>query len=341
METDVLLRIKDLHIGFRINESFYNAVDGVSLTLRKNEILAIVGESGCGKSTLATSIIGLFDRSNTRIQGEILFKNKNLATLTEDQLNDIRGLDISMIFQDPLSALNPLMRIGEQIEEGLIYHTKFSSHDRKRKVLELLKQVGIQNPNRVSRQFPHQLSGGMRQRVMIAIAISCKPKIIIADEPTTALDVTIQAQILDLLVEMQQETGAGIILITHDLGIVAEVANRVAVMYAGEIIEEAPVKELFLYPKHPYTRSLLHSIPQMNSYTNRLNAIEGMVPSLKYLPRLGCRFSSRIPWIRKEAHEKRPALHEISPGHFVRCTCWKEFHFNKVKGDGTYELYAN
>lgn len=341
MKTDELLQIKDLHVGFRIDESFYNAVEGVSLTLRKNEILAIVGESGCGKSTLATSIIGLFDHSNTQVQGEILFNYKNLVTLTEDQLNDIRGLDISMIFQDPLSALNPLMRVGDQIEEGLIYHTKLSSDERRLRVLDLLKQVGIQNPERVARQFPHQLSGGMRQRVMIAIAVSCKPKIIIADEPTTALDVTIQAQILDLLVELQRETGAGIILITHDLGVVAEVADRVAVMYAGEIIEEAPVKELFLHPKHPYTRSLFHSIPQMNNQSDRLNVIEGMVPSLEHLPRLGCRFSSRIPWIRKEAHEKRPALHEISPGHFVRCTCWKEFHFNKVKGDRAHELYAN
>ncbi len=341
METDELLKIKDLHVGFRVNESFYNAVDGVSLTLRKNEILAIVGESGCGKSTLATSIIGLFDQNNTQVRGGILFKNNNLVTLTEDQLNDIRGRYISMIFQEPLSALNPLMRIGDQVEEGLIYHTKLSNNERKIKVIELLKKVGILNPERVVKQFPHQLSGGMRQRIMIAIAISCKPKVIIADEPTTALDVTIQAQILDLLVELQRETGAGIILITHDLGVVAEVANRVAVMYAGEIVEEAPVKELFLHPRHPYTRSLFHSIPQMDSQTERLNVIEGMVPSLQELPRLGCRFSSRIPWIRKEAHEKRPALHEISPGHFVRCTCWKEFHFNKVKGGETRELYAN
>ncbi|TSI04315.1 ABC transporter ATP-binding protein [Lysinibacillus sp. BW-2-10] len=316
-----------------MNDTFYNAVDGVSLSLRKNEILAIVGESGCGKSTLATSIMGLFDQRTTRIQGEILYQQKNLAALTEEQLNEVRGLEISMIFQDPLSALNPLMRVGAQIEEGLIYHTDLSKEERKQRVLTLLQQVGIQDPKRVARQFPHQLSGGMRQRIMIAIAICCKPKIIIADEPTTALDVTIQAQILDLLVELQKETGAGIILITHDLGVVAEVADRVAVMYAGEIVEEAPIKELFLHPQHPYTRSLFHSIPQMNKKSDRLNVIEGIVPSLIHLPRSGCRFADRIPWIPQEAHEENPLLHEISPGHFVRCTCWKSFYFNTRKGE--------
>ncbi|WP_097072358.1 ABC transporter ATP-binding protein [Ureibacillus xyleni] len=327
--TDEILKIKDLHTAFRINDRYYDAVDGVSLTLKRNEILAIVGESGCGKSTLATSIIGLYDQSKTRVQGEILYKTQNLVSLNEDHLNEIRGSEIGMIFQDPLSSLNPLMRVGDQIEEGLIYHTKLSSEERKKRVLELLQQVGIQNPERVARQFPHQLSGGMRQRVIIAIAISCKPKILIADEPTTALDVTIQAQILDLLLALQQETGAGIILITHDLGVVAEVADRVVVMYAGEIIEEAPVREIFLHPKHPYTRSLFHSIPQMYSSSDRLNVIQGMVPSLTNLPRNGCRFASRIPWIRKEAHEKNPHLHEVAPNHFVRCTCWKEFHFNR------------
>ncbi len=329
--TGEILKIKDLHIGFKINDEFYDAVDGVSLTLKRNEILAIVGESGCGKSTLATSIIGLHDPNSTRVYGEILYRNQNLLTLGEDQLNEIRGPEIGMIFQDPLSSLNPLMRIGDQIEEGLIYHTKLNAEERKNRVQELLQQVGIQNPERVARQFPHQLSGGMRQRVIIAIAIACKPKILIADEPTTALDVTIQAQILDLLLTLQHETGAGIILITHDLGVVAEVADRVAVMYAGEIIEEAPVKELFLHPKHPYTRSLFHSIPQMSSSSERLNVIQGIVPSLINLPREGCRFASRIPWIKAEAHEKNPQIHEVASEHFVRCTCYKEFHFKKER----------
>ena len=327
-----ILKIKDLHTGFRIKDTFFDAVDGVSLTLNKNEILAIVGESGCGKSTLATSIMGLHDHNKTRVQGEILYKGKNLAKLTEDEFNDVRGEEIGMIFQDPLSSLNPLMRIGEQIEEGLIYHTTLTKEQREARVIELLGQVGIPNPPRVARQFPHQLSGGMRQRVIIAIAISCKPNVIIADEPTTALDVTIQAQILDLLKDLQEETGAGIILITHDLGVVAEVADRVAVMYAGQVIELAEVNELFNNPKHPYTRSLFNSIPQMNSEGEKLNVIEGIVPSLVKLPREGCRFASRISHIPASAHEAQPTLHEIAPNHFVRCTCHENFYFKGEEG---------
>jgi peptide/nickel transport system ATP-binding protein len=332
MSTNDLLKIRDLRTSFRIKDTYYPAVDNVSLTLRKNEILAIVGESGCGKSTLATSIVGLHNSINTKVEGEILYNNQNLVNLTEDQFNKLRGNDIGFIFQDPLSALNPLMRIGDQIEEGLIYHTNLNKEQRVARVLELIDQVGIPNPKRVAQQFPHQLSGGMRQRVMIAIALSGKPAIIIADEPTTALDVTIQAQILDLLKSLQDEIQSGIILITHDLGVVAEVADRVAVMYAGQVIEEAPVTELFRNPKHPYTRSLLKSIPQTNSESERLEVIQGMVPSLTKLPREGCRFSARIPWIPASAHEENPQLHEVAPGHLVRCTCWKNFHFEGEEG---------
>ncbi|QBP41716.1 ABC transporter ATP-binding protein [Paenisporosarcina antarctica] len=331
--SQVLLTITDLHTGFRIKDTYFNAVDGVSIHLKKNEILAIVGESGCGKSTLATSIIGLHDPNNTKITGEIQFKGFDLTKLTDEKLNKVRGNDIGMIFQDPLSALNPLMRIGDQIEESLIYHTKLSKVERLKRVIELINQVGIPNPKRVVKQFPHQLSGGMRQRVIIAIAISCKPSIIIADEPTTALDVTIQAQILDLLKNLQTETESGIILITHDLGVVAEVADRVAVMYAGQIIEEAPVEELFNNPIHPYTKSLLNSIPQTHSDNEKLEVIQGLVPSLVNLPREGCRFAPRIPWIPQEAHETKPQLHEIAPGHFVRCTCWNRFHFEGEEGE--------
>lgn len=330
--TEELLTIKDLHTGFRIKDTYFDAVDGVSISLKKNEILAIVGESGCGKSTLATSIIGLHDHNKTRVEGEIIYNGVNLAKLDEEKLNKVRGEEIGMIFQDPLSALNPLMRIGDQIEEGLAYHTKMTHEQREKRVLELLDQVGISNPKRTARQFPHQLSGGMRQRVIIAIAISCKPKIIIADEPTTALDVTIQAQILDLLKDLQAETGSGIVLITHDLGVVAEVADRVAVMYAGQIIEEAPVEKLFSNPLHPYTRSLFNSIPQMNSENEKLQVIQGIVPSLVKLPRTGCRFAARIPWVKDEMHEENPLLHEVSPGHIVRCTCWQHFHFEGEKG---------
>ena len=332
-QKELLLEIKDLHTSFRIRDEYFDAVDGVNMKLFSDEILAIVGESGCGKSTLATTIMGLHNPNYTRSTGEIWFEGKNLVGLSEKEFNEIRGEGIGMIFQDPLSSLNPLQRIGKQIEEGLIYHTKMNAEERKARVLELIEQVGIPNPPRVARQYPHELSGGMRQRVIIAIALACKPKIIIADEPTTALDVTIQAQILDLLVEIQKEINAGIILITHDLGVVAQLADRVCVMYAGQIVEEAPVLELFTNAKHPYTRSLLNSIPQMDADDEDLYVIQGMVPSLKNLPRQGCRFKARIPWISDEEHEENPSMHEVEPGHFVRCTCYKNFHFDEKEGN--------
>ena len=332
-QKELLLEIKDLHTSFRIRDEYFDAVDGVDMKLFSDEILAIVGESGCGKSTLATTIMGLHNPNYTRSTGEILFEGKNLVGLSEKEFNEIRGEGIGMIFQDPLSSLNPLQRIGKQIEEGLIYHTKMNAEERKARVLELIEQVGIPNPPRVARQYPHELSGGMRQRVIIAIALACKPKIIIADEPTTALDVTIQAQILDLLVEIQKEINAGIILITHDLGVVAQLADRVCVMYAGQIVEEAPVLDLFTNAKHPYTRSLLNSIPQMDADDEDLYVIQGMVPSLKNLPRQGCRFKARIPWIADEEHEDNPTMHEVEPGHFVRCTCYKNFHFDEKGGN--------
>ena len=332
-QKELLLEIKDLHTSFRIRDEYFDAVDGVDMKLFSDEILAIVGESGCGKSTLATTSMGLQNPKYTRSTGEIWFEGKNLVGLSEKEFNEIRGEGIGMIFQDPLSSLNPLQRIGKQIEEGLIYHTKMNAEERKARVLELIEQVGIPNPPRVARQYPHELSGGMRQRVIIAIALACKPKIIIADEPTTALDVTIQAQILDLLVEIQKEINAGIILITHDLGVVAQLADRVCVMYAGQIVEEAPVLELFTNAKHPYTRSLLNSIPQMDADDEDLYVIQGMVPSLKNLPRQGCRFKARIPWISDEEHEENPTMHEVEPGHFVRCTCYKNFHFDEKEGN--------
>lgn len=328
MSTDnQLLEVQNLHTGFRIKDDFYDAVDDVSFTLEKNEILAIVGESGCGKSTLATTIMGLLDPNHTKITGEIIYNDLNLIDLNETLYNKIRGNDIGMIFQDPLSALNPLMRIEDQIAEGLSYHTNLTKDQQHDRVIELLEQVGIPNPPRIARQYPHELSGGMRQRVIIAIAIACKPPIIIADEPTTALDVTIQAQILDLLTDLQKETESGIILITHDLGVVAEMADRVAVMYAGQFVEVATAEELFANPKHPYTRSLLNSIPQEDAHDSELHVIEGIVPSLKNMPRTGCRFAPRIPWIPASDHEKDPVLHEVAPEHWVRCTCYQHFHF--------------
>ncbi|MCQ8265209.1 ABC transporter ATP-binding protein [Streptococcus suis] len=324
-----LLEIKDLHVGFRIGDEFFDAVDGVSLDLHKNEILAIVGESGCGKSTLATTIMGLHNPINTKIEGSVQYDNHELVGMAEDKYNTIRGNDIGMIFQDPLASLNPLMTIGAQIDEALFYHTKLSASERKERVLELLEQVGIPNPKRTFKQYPHELSGGMRQRIIIAIALSCKPPIIIADEPTTALDVTIQAQILDLLNDIQAETGSGIILITHDLGVVAETADRVAVMYGGQFVEVAPVEELFTNPKHPYTRSLLKSNPQSEGEGGELHVIEGIVPPITKMIRQGCRFAPRIPWIDASAHEENPTMHEISPNHFVRCTCHETFYFEE------------
>ncbi|HFI0235794.1 TPA: ABC transporter ATP-binding protein [Streptococcus suis] len=324
-----LLEIKDLHVGFRIGDEFFDAVDGVSMELQKNEILAIVGESGCGKSTLATTIMGLHNPLNTKIEGSIQYDNKELVGLSEDKYNTIRGNDIGMIFQDPLASLNPLMTIGAQIDEALVYHTNLTASERTERVLELLAQVGIPNPKRTFKQYPHELSGGMRQRIIIAIALSCKPPIIIADEPTTALDVTIQAQILDLLNDIQAETNSGIILITHDLGVVAETADRVAVMYGGQFVEVAPVEELFTNPKHPYTRSLLKSNPQSEGEGGDLHVIEGIVPPITKMIRNGCRFAPRIPWIEATAHEDNPTMHEIAPNHFVRCTCHETFYFEE------------
>ena len=324
-----LLEIKNLETAFRIKDDYFNAVDKVSLDLYKNEVLAIVGESGCGKSTLATTIMRLHNENLTKSTGEIIFNGKNILDLTEDEMNKIRTKDIGMIFQDPLSSLNPLHRIGKQIEEALIYHTELSSEERQKRVIELLTQVGIPNPERCAKQYPHELSGGMRQRVMIAMAMSCKPSVLIADEPTTALDVTIQAQILDLIKGLQAEMHAGIILITHDLGVVAEMADRVAVLYAGEVVEIGTAEQIFKNPKHPYTRSLLRSIPQLDdeNSSDDLYVIQGMVPSLKTLDRQGCRFTDRIPWVKDEEHEHNPTLHEVEEGHHVRCTCYKNFEF--------------
>ena len=291
-----VLEIENLRTSFRIKDDYYAAVDGVSLTVEKNELLAIVGESGCGKSALAFSIMGL--HSKAKIEGNIHFKDHNIANISPAKLNELRGKEMGMIFQDSLSALNPLMIIGDQIGEIIyIHNTKLSKKERKEKVIDLLNKVGILRPEFTYDQFPHELSGGMRQRVVIAMAIANEPELLIADEPTTALDVTIQSQILDLLKELKEDSQAGIILITHDLAVVAEMADRVAVMYAGQIVEIADVYTLFENPLHPYTRSLLNSVPHASEVQSELHVIEGIVPSLQKLEREGCRFSPRIPWI--------------------------------------------
>lgn len=321
-----LLEIKNLTTSFRIKDDYYAAVDNLSLTVNKNEVLAIVGESGCGKSALAFSIMGLHTRA--KIDGDILYKDKNIAKMSPAEINKVRGKDLGMIFQDPLTSLNPLMEIGDQIGETLILHNKNLSKNKIReKVLDLLNKVGIPRPEYVINQFPHELSGGMRQRVVIAMAIANEPELLIADEPTTALDVTIQSQILELINKLKNEMNSGIILITHDLGVVAEMADRVAVMYAGQIVELADVKTLFENPLHPYTRSLLNSVPNANEEQDKLHVIQGIVPSLQNLPREGCRFSARIPWVDETAHEAHPELKEVTPGHLVRCTCYKHFSF--------------
>ncbi|WP_047983872.1 ABC transporter ATP-binding protein [Ornithinibacillus californiensis] len=321
-----LLEIQNLKTSFRIRDDYFAAVDDVTLTVNKNEVLAIVGESGCGKSALAFSIMGLHNRA--KIEGNILFKDEDIANIAPSKLNKLRGNKMGMIFQDPLTALNPLMEIGDQIGEALLLHNKeLSKSKRKERVIELLNKVGIPRPEYVYEQFPHELSGGMRQRVIIAIAIANKPDLLIADEPTTALDVTIQSQILDLIKDLKDEMDSGIVLITHDLGVVAEMADRVAVMYAGQIVELADVDTLFEEPLHPYTRSLFNSIPNTAEKQDKLHVIQGIVPSLQNLPREGCRFAPRIPWIDNSAHEAHPELHEVKPGHFVRCTCYKHFSF--------------
>jgi peptide/nickel transport system ATP-binding protein len=321
-----LLEINNLTTSFYINDGYYAAVDGVTLSVNKNEILGIVGESGSGKSALAFSVMGLHTRA--KMEGNIYFNGKDIVNVSKADLNKMRGNEMAMIFQDPLTALNPLMEIGAQISETFILHKPtMTKKERKDQVMELLKMVGIPRPEYVYSQFPHELSGGMRQRAIIAIAIANQPQLLIADEPTTALDVTIQAQILDLIRVLKENIESGVILITHDLGVVAEMADRVAVMYAGQIVEIANVYTLFNRPLHPYTKSLLHSVPAEGQ--DKLHVIQGIVPSLRHLPRDGCRFAHRIPWVDAKAHEENPVLHEVEPGHYVRCTCYKNFSFQE------------
>jgi len=314
-----LLEVKDLSVSFNTYAGEVQALRGINFSVDRGETLAIVGESGSGKSVTVQTIMRLIPMPPGEIKnGEIFFDGEDLVKASLERMRELRGGKIGMIFQDPLSALNPLMRIGDQIEEGMIYHTKLSKKEREERVLELLNHVGIKNAERITRQFPHELSGGMRQRVIIAIALSCKPEVIIADEPTTALDVTIQAQILDLLKTLQSEINAGIILITHDLGVVAETADRVVVMYAGEKLEEAPVRELFKHPKHPYTWGLLKSLPRLDmSNGEKLESIPGTPPDL-LKPPVGDPFAPRSEYAMKIDYEKKPPMIDLGNGHFVK-----------------------
>lgn len=323
-----LLIAENVSVAFRIRGEYVTAIEDVSLSVKPGEVLALVGESGSGKSTFATSVIGLHDPEITQVTGSIRLGDTDLLAQDEAGWAKLRGAEIGMIFQDPLAALNPLMKIGDQIKETLAVHNIYQPAHYDARVIELLEEVGIPHPERVAKQFPHQLSGGMRQRVVIALAVANKPKLIIADEPTTALDVTIQAQILDLLKQIQAENQAGIILITHDLSVVAEVADEVAVMYAGQIVEQAPVGELFENPKHPYTRSLLRSNPTLEGGSDELYVIEGTVPGLKHIDHHRDMFLVRVPWLPDEVrHEVDPQLHEITPNHLVRGNSWQVFKF--------------
>ena len=315
-----LLEVKNLRTEFRSGGSVFAAVDGVSFTLEPGETLGIVGESGCGKSVTSLSIMRLVPNPPGRIvAGEVRLQGRNLLDLPESEMQAVRGDAISMIFQEPMTSLNPVHTVGEQIVEGVLLHRPMGKAEARARALEMLRLVKIPSPETRLDEYPHQLSGGMRQRVMIAMALACDPKILIADEPTTALDVTIQAQILDLLRDLRERTGAAIMLITHDLGVVAETADRVIVMYAGRIVEEATVAALFADPQHPYTLGLLGSIPRLGSDGDEaLTAIEGVVPNPFALP-AGCRFGPRCPLARDRCHTEQPALQEIAPGHRVAC----------------------
>jgi oligopeptide/dipeptide ABC transporter ATP-binding protein len=318
---DTLLEVKNLRTYFHVKEGLAKAVDGVSFQLRQGETLGLVGESGCGKTVTSLSILKLLDSPPAEYRGgEILFEGRDLLKAGEKQMQRIRGKTISMIFQEPMTSLNPVISIGFQIEEVLRNHQLLNPAAARQRTLELLNMVGIPSPRRRLDEYPHQLSGGMRQRVMIAMALACNPKVLIADEPTTALDVTIQAQILDLMQQLQADLGTSILLITHDLGVIAETADRVAVMYAGMIVEEADIRTIFKNPAHPYTQGLLRSIPRIDEdkRPHRLAEIPGRVPSLFFLPP-GCAFFDRCPVGADRCRREIPELQAIEPGHHVRC----------------------
>ena len=322
--SDAILEVRDLVTTFDTDAGRLTAVDGVSFTVRRGRTLGIVGESGCGKSVTALSIMRLLPQPMGRIAGgKILFDGRDLTTLAPDAMHEVRGGRIGMIFQEPMTALNPVHSIGRQLSEVFLLHRTKDKAEAWRRSTAMLRKVGIPEPDVRMNEYPHQLSGGMRQRIVIAMALACEPSVVIADEPTTALDVTVQAQILELMQGLQRELGMAIILITHDLGVIAETCNDVVVMYAGRIAEAGPVQEIFSRPSHPYTRGLLDSIPTLDKpRKTRLNVIEGMVPGLKDLP-AGCRFQNRCPY-RIDLCATQPPLEEVSPGHETACHRWRE-----------------
>jgi oligopeptide/dipeptide ABC transporter ATP-binding protein len=313
---EILLSVQDLKTYFYTGDGPLRAVDGISFDISKGMVSGLVGESGCGKSVTALSIMRILPPPGKTVSGRILFKGEDLLSKTEAEMRKIRGGEISMIFQEPIVSLNPLFTVGQQIEETIHAHLEINRREAKKMVIELLKSVGMPSPEKRIKDYPHQLSGGMCQRVMIAIAMACAPSLIIADEPTTALDVTIQAQILDLLLKIREESGTSMIMITHDLGIIAEMADALSVMYIGKIVESTDTKTLFRDPRHPYTRGLLESLPKGKG--GKLEAIQGMVPRPSELP-VGCKFSTRCKYVIEECKPSEPLLREISPGHLVRC----------------------
>ena len=306
--------------GLRTRFGEVRAVDGLDFRLERGRTLGIVGESGCGKSVTALSIMGLVPSPGRIAAGEVLFEGEDLLKLPAARLRDLRGDQLSMIFQEPMTSLNPAFTVGEQVAEVLLRHRGIGKNEAKTQAIEMLRRVRIPSPERRFGEYPHRLSGGMRQRVMIAMALACNPKLLIADEPTTALDVTIQAQILELMRALRAELGTAIILITHDLGVIAELADDVIVMYAGQVVERCTVPQLFAEPQHPYTVGLLGSIPQMHLARERLSAIEGFVPDAAAMP-AGCRFHPRCPFVEEKCRVEIPPLREIDKGHFA--ACWR------------------
>jgi len=316
---DILLDVRDLRTYFHVMDGTVRAVDGVSFSIRRGQTLGMVGESGCGKSVTALSIMRLLDIPPAEIaSGEIIFEGRDLLKLSEDEMREVRGNDIAMIFQEPMTSLNPVFTIGDQIAEAVMLHQGLSRKEAWDKAIESLRAVGINNPERRVKQYPHEMSGGMRQRVMIAMALSCDPKLLIADEPTTALDVTIQAQILELIKEVQDRTGTALLLITHDLGVVAETVHDIAVMYAGRIVERGTVEEVLLSPKHPYTEGLIRSIPSRGMRGQRLNVIKGTVPNPFNMPE-GCNFAPRCPYAFEPCWTLDPRIEEADPPDVA---CW-------------------
>jgi len=325
---EILLKVEDLHTYFYTYEGVVKAVDGVSFDIKKGEIFGLVGETGCGKSVTALSIIGLIDEPGRIESGKIIFKGKDMLKLSEEERRKIRGKGITMIFQEPMTALNPVYTIGDQILEILLLHKhgienikkapKELKEKEKKNVIEMLKLVRMPDPERTINSYPHELSGGMRQRAMIAMMLATQPALLIADEPTTALDVTVQAQILNILMDMKNKLGISILLITHDLGVVAEICDRVAVMYAGNIVEIGDVYSIFKKPLHPYTRGLMAAIPSMAEKKEELKYIRGSVPNLIYPPS-GCRFHPRCEYAKDICKKERPKLVEVEPGHWVAC----------------------